>query len=265
MSAEVRPATHAELSREGQVATVRFVSERGPAILSSHVLGELTGITEQLREDAAIRFVVFRSTGSVFVAGADIAELVHFSEDQGYALSVHGQRVFGAIETLPQITFSAINGHALGGGCELAMACSFRIMVAGAKIGQPEAKLGLIPGWGGTRRLLQIVPLGWALRMLYSGEPISAEEALRIGLVDEIVPAAADLDAALERWFRLLRGAAPRAILRIKRAILNDDEAHQFGLCFSCSDAREGMRAFLEKRPPAWRTEGGALSGREQD
>lgn len=264
MSNEARPTTHAELIRDGQIATVRFVSERGPAILSSHVLGDLTEITEQLREDPAVRFVVFRSSGSVFVAGADIAELVHFSEDQGYALSVHGQRVFGAIEALPQITFSVINGHALGGGCELAMACSFRIMVAGARIGQPEAKLGLIPGWSGTRRLLQLVPLGWALKMLYSGEPISAEEALRIGLVDEVVPTAAVLDAALERWFRLLRGAAPRSILRIKRAILNDDEAHQFGLCFSCSDAREGMRAFLEKRPPAWMMDSATPLGSER-
>lgn len=252
MTVSMACATHAELTRDGHVATVRFTSEKGPAILSSPVLGELTRICEQLREDSATRFVVFRASGKVFVAGADISEMAHFDESAGYALSQHGQRVFDAIETLPQVTFAAMNGHALGGGCELVLACSFRLMAAGSKIGQPEVKLGLIPGWGGTKRLTRLVPLSWALRLLYSGEPLSAEQAEKIGLVDEVVPSPEALDEALQRWFAMFRAAAPRAILRIKRAILNDDEAHQFGTCFSCSDAREGVRAFLEKRQPAW-------------
>ena len=252
MSAETVARTRVELTREDGVATVRFVADKGPAILSSPVLGELTRIVEPLRDCPRTRFVVFRGAGKVFIAGADISEMAQIDEGQGYALAQHGQRVFDAIENLPQVTFAAMNGHAMGGGCELALACSFRLMVAGAKIGQPEVKLGLIPGWGGTKRLPRIVPLGMALRMLYSGEAISAEVAGKAGLVDEIVPSEAELDAALSRWFDLLRGAAPHAIQRIKRAILNDDEARQFGLCFSTSDAREGMSAFLAKRPPAW-------------
>lgn len=244
--------TRCELTRAGHTATITFVSDKGPAILSSSVLGELTGITAELREDSSVRFVVFRSSGKVFIAGADISEMSGMNEDQGYALAQHGQRVFSTIETLPQVTFAAMNGHALGGGCELALACSFRLLVAGAKIGQPEVKLGLIPGWGGTQRLPRIVPLGWALRLLYSGEPISAEQAHQIGLVDEVVESPEVLDAALQRWFAMLASASPRAILRIKKAILSGEEAAQFGTCFCCSDAREGMNAFLEKRVPAW-------------
>jgi enoyl-CoA hydratase len=252
MTTEAKATTHIEMTKDGSVATVRFVSEKGPAIFSSSVLGELTTVVAQLAEDVDTRFVVFRSSGKVFVAGANIKEMAQNDEDQGYALSQHGQHVFNAVENLPQITFAAMNGHTLGGGCELALACSFRLMVAGATIGQPEVRLGLIPGWGGTKRLPMIVPLGWALRMLYSGEAITAEQAEKIGLVDEVVPTAADMDAALQRWFEMLKPGAPRAIIRIKRAVLNDDESHQFGTCFSCSDAKEGMQAFIEKRPPAW-------------
>lgn len=252
MPIETTPNTHVELSKEDNVATVRFVSEKGPPVFSSSVLGELTTVVHELAEDSAIRFVVFRSSGKVFVAGADIKEMANINEDQGYSLSQHGQHVFNAVENLPQITFAAMNGHAMGGGCELALACSFRLMVSGAKIGQPEVRLGLIPGWGGTKRLPMIVPLGWALRMLYSGEVIKAEQAAEIGLVDEVVPSEEALDESLQRWFDLLKSGAPRAITRIKHAILNDDESHQFGLCFSCSDAKEGMQAFIAKRPPAW-------------
>lgn len=255
VSENAQPVTHVELVRDGPVATIRFVSEGGPPLFSSHVLGELTGMLDRLAQDASVRFVAFRSSGVVFNAGNDLREITYINEDQGYSLAKHGQHVFDAVENLPQITFAAMNGHAVGGGCELALACSFRIMVAGARIGLPEVKLGLIPAWGATRRLPMIVPLGWALRMLYSGDPISAEQAHAIGLVDEVVPSEADLDAALERWFEMFRHSAPQAIIRIKRAILNDDETHQFALSFSCSDAKDGMQAFLQKRKPAWAVE----------
>jgi enoyl-CoA hydratase len=251
-AADARPRTRVELKRDGKVATVRFAAETGPPILSSPVLGELTRIVETLAQEACIRFVVFRSSGPVFSAGADVHEVMNMSEDQGFPFSKHGQHVFDGIENLPQITFAALNGHALGGGCELAMACSFRLMVAGARIGQPEVKMGVIPAWGATKRLPMIVPLSWALRMLYSGEAITAEEAEKIGLVDEVVPTEADLDPALRRWFAKFTRCAPQAIIRIKRALLNDDESHQFGLCLSSPDAHEGMQAFLEKRPASW-------------
>ncbi len=251
-TAELSSDTRVEYECRGQVATVRFVADQGPPLLTSPVLGELGSIAERLSNDPCVRFVVFRSSGKVFSAGADLRHIINMTEDHGYSLSRFGSSVFNAIENLPQITFAAMNGHALGGGCELALACSFRLMVAGARIGLPEVKLGLIPGWGATRRLPMIVPLSWALRMLYSGQSITAEQAAQIGLVDEVVPGEDDLDAALQRWFEMFSESAPRAIIRIKKSILEDDESHQFGLCFSCADAKEGMQAFLEKRKPSW-------------
>jgi enoyl-CoA hydratase/carnithine racemase len=130
-----------QLLRDGNVATVRFTCEGGPPLFSSHVLGELTSIVDRLAQDASIRFVVFRSSGSIFNAGNDLNEIRYMSEDQGYSLAKHGQHLCDSIENLPQITFTAINGHAIGGGCELALACSFRIMVAGAQIGSPVPRL----------------------------------------------------------------------------------------------------------------------------
>ena len=252
MNVDARPATHIQLTRHEHVATVRFTADAGPPLLSSPALGELGSAVERLAADADIRFVVFRGNGNVFNGGADVGEVMHMDEDQGLPFSQHGQHVFDAIENLPQITFAAINGHAMGGGCELAMACSFRIMVTGAQIGLPEVKFGVIPAWGATKRLPLLVPFNWALRMLYSGESISAEQAEQIGLIDEVVPSPDHLDEALRRWFKRFNHCAPQAIIRIKRAIIHDDESHQFGLCFTSEDPREGMQAFFEKRKPRW-------------
>jgi enoyl-CoA hydratase len=252
MNVDARPTTHIELTRDEHVATVRFTADAGPPLLSSPALGELGSAVERIAEDANIRFVVFRGSGDVFNGGADVGEVMHMDEDQGLPFSQHGQHVFDAIENLPQITFAAINGHAMGGGCELAMACSFRIMVAGAQIGLPEVKFGVIPAWGATKRLPLLVPFNWALRMLYSGESIAAEQAEQIGLIDEVVPSPDHLDEALRRWFKRFNHCAPQAIIRIKRAIIHDDESHQFGLCFTSEDPREGMQAFFEKRKPRW-------------
>ncbi|MBK9118044.1 MAG: enoyl-CoA hydratase/isomerase family protein [Phycisphaerales bacterium] len=244
--------TEVHFERTGDVATILFRSETGLNIFSSRVIGALGTIVERLATDARARFVVIRGEGKVFLAGADIAEMSRFSEDQGLAFATHGHNVFNALEALPQPTFAAMNGHAMGGGCEMALACDFRLLVAGAMIGQPEVRLGLIPGWGGTQRLPRTVGLGAAKRMLYSGEPISAEEALRIGLVDEIVPAAEQLDAVLRTWFDRLAPAAPTAITRIKRTLRARDEIGEFAKCFICSDAKEGLTAFQAKRPPTW-------------
>jgi len=252
MNVEAKPATRTEVTREGHVATIWFVSDQGPPLLTSYVLGELGRFCEQLSQDASVRFVVFRAKGPVFTAGADVHEVARMTQDQAMPYSTHGQNVFNTIENLPQITFAAINGHALGGGCELALACSFRLMVANAKIGLPEVKFGVTPAWDATKRLPQIVPLNWALRMLYSGEALEAEQALQIGLIDEVVPSPEHLDDALKRWFGRFQLCAPQAIVRIKRAILQDNESHQFGLCFTSDDPREGMAAFFEKRKPSW-------------
>lgn len=250
--AHEKSQTEVHLSKEGQVATIKFVPAAGVNIFSSRVIGNLGTVVERVAADGHVRFVVFRGEGRVFLAGADISEMRTFDEDQGHAFATNGHHVFNAIESLPQVTIAALNGHAMGGGCELAMACDFRLMVSTAKIGQPETRLGLIPGWGGTQRMPKMIGLGHARRLLFSGEAIPADEALRIGLVDEIVPSVEELDGALQRWFKMLTPGSPAAITRVKRALLQKDEIEEFGKCFSCSDARDGMAAFLEKREPSW-------------
>jgi enoyl-CoA hydratase len=252
MSSSEKSTTKVELTKDGLVATIRFIPETGVNIFSSRVLGELGVLVQRVVEDGRIRFLVFRGDGRVFLAGADIAEMAKFTEDQGHAFATNGHNVFNAISALPQVTFAAINGHALGGGCELSLACDFRIMVAGAKIGLPETTLGLIPGWGGTQRLPKVVGDPHARRLIFAGQAITADEALKIALVDEVVATAEELDPALQRWFKLLEPASPHAITRAKRALLQKDEIEEFGKCFSCSDAKEGITAFLEKRKAPW-------------
>ncbi len=244
--------TDVVLSKDGAVATIRFVPGAGVNIFSSRVIGNLGTVVEKVAGDPHVRFVVFRGEGKVFLAGADISEMQHFNEDQGRAFAANGHHVFDAIEALPQITLAAMNGHAMGGGCELAMSCDFRLIASKAKIGQPETCLGLIPGWGGTQRMTRYVGLGHVRRLLFSGVSIPAEEALQIGLVDEVVPTADDLDAALQKWFKMLATGSPAAVTRVKRALLSRDEISEFGKCFSCSDAKEGTAAFLEKKAPSW-------------
>lgn len=246
------PPTSVELTRNGDIATIRFKSEKGVNIFSSRVMGELGEIIEHVAEDGKLRFVILRGEGRSFLAGADISEMSHFEEAQGRALATHGHRVLNAVENLPQVTIAAIHGPALGGGCELAMACDFRIATTGSKLGQPESRLGLIPGWGGTMRLPRLIGPARARRLLYSGGSVNAEEALVIGLIDEVVPSVEALDASVAKWIAEMTPGAPKAITRIKRALAHKDEIKEFACCFSCSDAREGMTAFLEKRPPNW-------------
>ncbi len=252
--ANEKSTTKVELFKTDSVATIKFTPETGVNIFSSRVIGNLGGLVKRVAEDARVRFVVFRGDGKVFLAGADIGEMSSFTEDQGRAFATNGHNVFNAISALPQVTFAAINGHALGGGCELALACDFRIMVTGAKIGLPETTLGLIPGWGGTQRLPKVVGDTQARRLIFSGAPIAAEEALRIGLVDEVVASPEELDPAVQRWCKLLEPGSPHAITRAKRAMLQRDEIGEFSKCFSCSDAKDGITAFLQKRKAPWLT-----------
>lgn len=244
--------TEVHLDKQGDVATIRFVPGAGVNIFSSRVIGSLGTIVEKVAVDPKVRFVVFRGDGKVFLAGADISEMSHFSEDQGRSFATNGHHVFDRIESLPQVTIAALNGHAMGGGCELAMACDFRLMVAQGKIGQPETRLGLIPGWGGTQRITRYVGLGMARRLLFSGDSISADEAQRIGLVDEVIPSVEELDQAVQTLCKSLAPGSPAAITRVKRALLSGDEIGEFAKCFSCEDAQEGMSAFRDKRPANW-------------
>ena len=205
--------------------------------------------------------VLLTGAGRAFVAGADISEMVDEDALSMKARAERGQRTFRRFETSPKPTVAAVNGFALGGGCELAMACHIRIASESAKFGQPEVKLGIVPGYGGTQRLPRLVGKGRALQLLLTGEMIDAAEAHRIGLVNRVVPAGELLDGART----LLRGIIAQGPLAVAHCIeavdrgldmpLDDAialEASYFGLLSASADKAEGMRAFLEKRTPAF-------------
>ena len=227
--------------------------------LNSEVLAELDAALDAARASAEVGAVVITGAGpKAFVAGADIGELSKMTPVSGRLHALRGQAIFSKIETLGKPVIAAINGFALGGGCELALACTLRVASDNAKLGQPEVKLGILPGYGGSQRLARIVGKGRAMEICLTAEPISAEEAYRIGLVNRIVPAGQALAAAREIAGKILANG-PLAVAYTMEAIhhgldlpLEDGlllEATLFGLCASSADMKEGMAAFLEKRP----------------
>ncbi len=227
--------------------------------LNSEVLTDLDAALDAARANSEVGAVVITGAGpKAFVAGADIGELSKMTPITGRMHALRGQAVFSKIETLGKPVIAAINGFALGGGCELALACTLRVAAENAKLGQPEVKLGILPGYGGSQRLARIVGKGRAMEICLTAEPISAEEAHRIGLVNRIVPAGQALAAAREIAGKILANG-PLAVAYTMEAIhhgldlpLEDGlllEATLFGLCASSADMKEGMAAFLEKRP----------------
>jgi enoyl-CoA hydratase len=225
--------------------------------LNDRVIEELGEAIRAVGENAEVGGVILTGAGRAFVAGADIAQLEQHGAMATKALAQRGQEVFRRFETSPKPTIAAVNGFALGGGCELAMACHIRIASDAAKFGQPEVKLGLIPGYGGTQRLPRLVGKGRALQLLLTGEMIDAAEALRIGLVNRVVPAA-DLISTATGMLQAILVNGPLAIAHCIEAVnagydlpLTDAmtlEATAFGLLAATDDKREGTRAFLEKR-----------------
>jgi len=242
---------------------IAYVTVNRPKVLNAlnrTTWARLKAVFEDVRDDAAVSGAILTGAGNkAFIAGADIGELAHATGFEAQQASRFGQEVLDLIENLGKPVIAAVNGFALGGGCETAMACTLRIAVDTAKFGQPEVKLGLIPGGGGTQRLPRLVGKGRALQLILSAEMISAQEAYRIGLVNEIVPAA-DLMARAEA---ILKGIASNGPIAVKFAIeavnkgLDSSqseglllEASHFGLCASTEDKNEGTLAFLEKRAP---------------
>lgn len=240
-----------------RVATITIDRPEKRNALNGATRAELIETLEALRDDAAARVIVVTGAGDkAFIAGADITEFEGRSPvDQFRVMS--GLTVFDAVERFPKPVIAAINGYCLGGGCELAMACDIRIAADSAKLGQPEVNLGLLPGGGGTQRLPRLVGLGTAYRLLYTGALIEAAEAHRIGLVDEVVPAA-QLRPVVTELARAIAAKSPVALQLIKEAVrasvrtpLDEGLRHErtlFGLAFSSEDKQEGVAAFLEKR-----------------
>jgi enoyl-CoA hydratase len=242
---------------------IAYVTVNRPMVLNAlntPTWKDLRTAFEDARDDVAIRGVVLTGAGDkAFIAGADITELAHVAAFEAEQSSRFGQEVLDLIENLGKPVVAAVNGFALGGGCETAMACTIRIAVETAKFGQPEVTLGLVPGGGGTQRLPRLVGKGRALQLILSGETISAQEAYRIGLVNEIVPAA----GLIQRAEVILKQIAANAPIAVKFALEATNkgmetsqseglllEASYFGLCAATEDKKEGTSAFLEKRPP---------------
>ena len=228
--------------------------------LSHQTFLDLRVAFEDARDDAAVRGVIMTGAGDkAFIAGADISELATVSAVEAAQSSNVGQEVLNLVENLGKPVIAAINGFALGGGCEMAMACTIRVASESAKFGQPEVKLGLVPGGGGTQRLPRLVGKGRALQIILSGEMISAQEAYRIGLVNEVVPAG-EVIVRAEAILKQIFANAPLAIkysleavnkgLEISQSEGQALEAAFFGLCAGTEDKKEGTQAFLQKRTP---------------
>ena len=245
--------------KKDQIGTITFNRPKVLNALNRKTVEELGALLAEAREDPGVRALILTGAGEkAFVAGADINELAQRTPVDGKEFSLFGQGVFHMLETLGKPSIAAINGYALGGGCELALACTIRLASRTAKLGQPEVKLGIIPGYGGSQRLARLCGKGVAHELVLTGEMISAEEALRIGLVNHVCEPG-ELIPAAEALAKKIIANAPLAIQYAMEAIEHGLEMPQeeglfleaalFGLCCATEDMREGTRAFLEKRP----------------
>jgi enoyl-CoA hydratase len=244
--------------KKGAIAYVTLNRPKVLNALNQQTWEDLRAAFEDARDDAAVRGVILTGAGDkAFIAGADIGELANVTAVEAQKSSGYGQAVLNLIENLGKPVVAAVNGFALGGGCETAMACAIRVASENAKFGQPEVKLGVIPGGGGTQRLPRLVGKGRALQLILSGEMIGAQEAYRIGLVNEVVPAA-DLITRAEAILKQIFANAPIAMKFALEAVNKgletslaeglSLEAALFGLCAGTEDKKEGTQAFLQKR-----------------
>jgi enoyl-CoA hydratase len=255
--------THTRIERLGQL--LRITVDRPSALnaVGSGLLNELLDAVSEAAEDPDARVVILTGGGSrAFIAGADIKELSGKSPEEGLDFSARGHRLTRMLEEMEKPVIAAINGAALGGGCELALACDLRVAGDRALFGQPEVKLGVIPGWGGTVRLARIVGEGLAREMVFSGRILSAEEALRVGLLNRVVPHESLPEEAL-RIAETIARQGPVALAFAKRSMngarfLDREaaarlESELFARCFTTEDQREGMEAFMQKRQPEFK------------
>jgi len=245
------------------IATVTVNRPTAMNAMTAATLEELAAVVAEIAANPEIRAAILTGAGSkAFVAGADIAVMRDMSSTQARELALMAHRIYAAIANSPKPFIAAVNGYALGGGCELAMACDIRIAAENARFGQPEINIGILPGFGGTQRLPRLVGKGRALEMILTGEMVDASEALRIGLVNRVVPQAELLATA--RQLALKIAAKGLAAIRLCKEAVNNGlemdlaracayEAELFGYSFATADQKEGMSAFLEKRPAVFR------------
>lgn len=253
------------LEQQGRMATLFINRPQALNALNSDTLLELNTAIQQIADDKSIELLIITGAGEkAFVAGADIAFMQGLNAIQGREFGALGQKVFMAVEALEKPVIAAVNGFALGGGCELAMACDFRIASTRAKFGQPEVGLGITPGFGGTQRLPRLIGAGMAKQLLFTADVINAAEALRIGLVNQVVEPEELMATAQAIGERIL--AKGQIAVRLTKAAVNNGiqtdinsamsiEADAFGLCFSTADQKEGMQAFLEKRTAGFKNQ----------
>ena len=249
-----------KLTVENNIGVVTISRPEALNALNTEFFKEMDSLLDDIEGNDEIRVVIITGEGKAFVAGADIAEMCDKTQQEGYEFSKFGQTVFDKIEALPKPVIAAINGFALGGGCELAMSCDFRIASSKAKLGQPEVNLGLTPGFAGTQRLSRLVGLADALYLLYTADMIDAAEALRLKLVQKVVEPEELLHVAME-IAQKISTKGPDAVKLIKKVTREgfhssfaegcELEAQKFGSLFEKQGA-EGMKAFLEKRKPDW-------------
>jgi enoyl-CoA hydratase len=255
------PYSHVELSVVDRVATLTVNRPDKLNALNAATIGELGEAIDEIRSRDDIGGAILTGAGRAFIAGADISELASQSSMQAKQRALRGQQIFRRFETSPKPVIAAVNGFALGGGCELAMACHLRIASEGAKFGQPEVKLGICPGYGGTQRLPRLVGMGRALQLLMTGEMIDAAEAYRIGLANRVVPAGellATADAMLRQMLAngpLALSSCIEAVVRGTETSLEDGlnlEATPFAWLAGSQHMAEGTNAFRAKRAPAF-------------
>jgi len=255
-------STEVLYEQEGPIGRITFSEPKGVNVFSTPVVAALEEKLDEIARHPEVRVLIVTGSGKTFVAGADIAEMSSADRDSGKTFSRRGQSGMSKLAGFQQaVTIAAINGAAFGGGCELALACDLRVMASEAKIGVPEVKLGLIPGWGGTQRLRLLVGPTVARRLVFTGEPLDGPAAQRIGLVNMAVPGS-ELMTAVETLAKQILANGTTAVRQAKQAMLASDavwlerglaaEAEAFGEAFAGEEAQEGLKAFLEKRKPNW-------------
>ena len=246
------------LEVENGVALLTINRPKALNALNSETLAELNTCLAELENNDEVKVVILTGSGEKsFVAGADISEMVNATPAEGRKMGLLAREAFGRLENMPQVTIAAVNGFALGGGCEISMACDIRVASDNAKFGQPECGLGILPGFGGTQRLPRLVGKGRAKELIFTCDMISADDAFRMGLANHVVPQAELIDYCKAMAGRIMKNG-PLAVALAKQAINTGSdtdldsglklEANLFGLSFSSADKMEGMTAFLEKR-----------------